>query len=236
VSVAIDDGATLVAPKLAPKRLLAYWDSIGEGAYINGKLTWQWAHDAHLTWAFSLALGLNAELSLVAFSGQGYTKGGAGKSPQLWSSSGLPTESSWSWISSNRKRTFENCPDYIINGHGTNDRRNDQNLVFTNSLGWLKDMRKTCPTSRIFLTVPFGRFCEATLVNVYQTYQASTPDPLTHLIQMGEQGSPGLQGGGPSLAACDGIHPWAWKSSQLGALLAAKISPLLNSHQYYLEI
>lgn len=235
MSVTIDDDATLFAPKLAPKRLMAYWDSIGEGVWINGNLSWEYAHDAHLTFAFSLALALNAELSVVAYGGQGYTRWGAGSSPQLWNSSGLPNESSWNYLSVNRKRTFENCPDYIINGHGTNDFMSDPNMVFTNALGWLRDMRKTCPTSRIFFTVPFGQFMEDTLVKVFQTYQTESSDSLTHLIQMGEQASEGLKNQGPSFVAWDGLHPWAWKSSQLGALLAAKIVPLLKP-SYYLEI
>jgi len=234
-SLIIDDGATLYAPTLAPKRLLAYWDSIGEGIAVNGRQSWDKAHDAHVTFAFSLALGLNAELSLVAFSGQGYTKGGAGSSPQLWSSSGASTESAWNWLAGNHPRTFETCPDYIINGHGTNDYQSDVNVVYTNSLGWIRDMRKACPKSRIFLTVPFGRYVEDVLVKVMNTYQSATPDPLAHLIQMGDQASPGLQRGGDSFEAVDGLHPWAWKSSQLGALLAAKITPLL-SNNYRIEL
>ena len=228
LSVTIDDGATLFAPTLAPKRLLAYWDSIGEGYNVLGKGSWDSAHDTHLTWAFSLALGLNAELSLVAFSGQGYSKGGAGSSPKLWSASGLSNESAWGWLSSDRKRTFTTCPDYIINGHGTNDKKADQNLVYTSSLGWLKDIRKACPKSQVFLTVPFGQFCEEALVKAFNDYQAGKADPLTHLIQMGAQGSAGLQGKGASFVSVDGIHPYGWKSSQLGALLVSKISPLVN--------
>ena len=224
LSVAIDNGAALFAPTLAPKRLMAYWDSIGEGSSVNGKGT----RDAHLTWAFSLALGLNAELSLVAFSSQGYSKGGSGSSPPLWSPSRLPNESSWSWLSANRKRTFATCPDYIINGHGTNDRKADQKLVHDRSLGWLKDIRKACPKSQVFLTVPFGQFCEEALAKAFNDYQAGKADPLAHLIQMGAQGSAGLQGKGASFASVDGIHPYGWKSSQLGALLVGKIAPLVN--------
>ncbi len=68
-------------------------------------------------------------------------------------------------------------------------------------------MYKTCPTCRIFFTAPFGQFSDNTLAKVYNTYQAATVDPLTHLIQMGEQASPGLKNQGPSFAAVDGLHP-----------------------------
>ena len=38
-SFTVDSGSDVVAPKLAPKRLLAFWDSIGEG--VGGK-RWKW--------------------------------------------------------------------------------------------------------------------------------------------------------------------------------------------------
>ena len=228
MSVTIDDGAALFAPNLAPKRLMVYGDSIGEGIAVNGNLSWQYAHDAHLTWAFSMALGLNAELSLVAFSGQGYTQSGAGRSPQVWSASGLSNESAWNWLSEHYKRTFATCPDYILNGHGTNDFFADPSVVAANSVGWMKDMRNACPKSRIFLTVPFGRYSEAAIVKAFQDYQAESSDPLTYLIQLGEQGSAGLDAESSTMAAFDGCHPYGWKSSQLGALLVGKMVPLLS--------
>ena len=235
-SVTVDDGATLFAPTLAPKSLMVYWDSIGEGYNVLGTGSWQAAHDSHLTWAFAVALGLNAELSLVAFSGQGYSKGGAGSSPKLYDASGLSNESAWNWLSGNRKRTFTTCPDYILNGHGTNDAHADQTIVYNNSLGWLRDVRKACPKTHVFISVPFGRFCEDALVKAYNDYQAGSSDTLTHLIQMGDQGSPGLQGQGASFTSVDGIHPWAWKSSQLGSLLVAKMVPYIRSSYHLMEM
>lgn len=227
-SFTINDDATLFAPKLAPKRLLVYGDSIGEGYAVHGNLPWEYAHDAHKAFAFALAAGLNAELSLIAFGGQGYTTSGAGLCPPLWNSSGLSNESAWDWLSANHTRSFKKCPDYIINEHGTNDVESDSNMVFINALGWLKDMRKKCPDSQIFLTVPFGQFLEETLVKVFRAYQTESSDASAYLIQMGEQASVGLRNEGPSFASSDGLHPWAWKSVQLGARLAAKISAIVN--------
>ena len=179
----IDDGSTLMTPKLASKRLLAYWDSIGEGIRVynqNDDLT---ASDFHVTWAFSLALAIDAELSLVAWGAQGYTVGGAGNIPPLWNSDGQANTSAWKWISATHPRDFSVCPDYIINGHGTNDGLNGRqpDQVYPIALGWLKEARQTCPSSKIFLTVPFGRFMEDAIVKAYQTYQASTPDGSTIL-------------------------------------------------------
>ena len=79
------------------------------------------ASDAHVTWAFSLAQALDAELSLVAWGTQGYTIIGAGNVPPLWANDGQANTSAWKWISSKYPRSFDLCPDYIICGHGTND-------------------------------------------------------------------------------------------------------------------
>lgn len=235
MSITIDDEATIMAPKLAPKRLLAYWDSIGEGVRVYGDqgddLT---INDAKVTWAFSLALALNAELSLVAWGAQGYTVGGVGNVPPLWNQDGGANSSAWKWISSKYPRSFDVCPDYIICGHGTNDGfRAKPEQVFTNTLGWLQDIKKTCPISKLFLTVPFGRFMEDPIVRAHQSFQSAQLDQSVVLIQLGERASEGLNvtTWAPTFAAVDGIHPWAWKSSQLGALLAAEIVPHLDSRK-----
>ena len=222
----IDDDATLIAPKLASKRMIAYWDSIGEGIGVYGDLP---SSDAHATWAFALAPALDAELSLVAWGAQGYTVGGTGNTPPLWNSNGEANSSTWKWISSKYPRSFEVCPDYFINGHGTNDglKKINPDLVSAAALGWLKEVRQTCPTSKVFLVVPFGRFMEDAIIKAYQSYQEIQYDHSTVLIQLGERGSKGLTQWGATFEAVDGIHPWAWKSCQLGALLAAEIVPHL---------
>ena len=233
----IDDGSTVIAPKLAPKRLLAYWDSIGEGVQVNGNNGDLASNDAHVTWAFSLAQAIDTELSLVAWGAQGYTVTGQGNVPPLYNIDGQANSSAWKWMSSKYPRSFDVCPDYIICGHGTNDngRSKSAEFVTETTLGWVKEARQTCPSSKIFLTVPYGRFMEDAIVKAYQTYQASTPDQSTILIQLGDRASKGLSGGGPSFAAHDGIHPWGWKSSQLGALLAAEIAPHLSSKKVLLS-
>mmetsp|Transcript_69442 Transcript_69442/g.81070 ORF Transcript_69442/g.81070 Transcript_69442/m.81070 type:complete len:374 (+) Transcript_69442:24-1145(+) len=230
MSVTIDDGATIMTPTLAPKRLLAYWDSIGEGVAINGANGDLASNDAHVTWAYSLALAINVELSIVAWGAQGYTVGGMGNTPPLWNADGGANSSAWKWMSSKYPRSFDVCPDYIICGHGTNDGfRGKPDQVYTNALGWLQEIKQTCATSKLFLTVPFGRFMEDPIVRAYQTYQSTKSDPSVVLIQLGDRGSKGLSAWGATFEAVDGIHPWAWKSSQLGALLAAEIAPHLES-------
>ncbi len=70
---------------------------------------------------------------------------------------------------------------------------------------------------------------EDPIVRAYQSYQAAYPDKAAILVQLGERGSQGLTTRGATFEAVDGIHPWYWKSSQLGALLAAEIAPHLST-------
>ena len=209
ISVTIDDDATLFAPKLAPKRLLVYADSIGEGYYTISCQDFLSSNDAYSTWPFTLAQALNAELSLVAWSTQGYTIRGWGNVPPLWSSNRGSNDSAWIWITLKHPRTFETCPDYILNNLGGNDEYFSANpdLVTANAHGWLRDMRKTCPQSSIFLAVPFGRYMEDAITKAYKDYQADSYDARTSLIQLGEQGSAGLTDSGAAIESCDGLHP-----------------------------
>ena len=229
-SIRVDEGATIFAPALAPISLLAYWDSIGEGAYTNGKnANWQVAHDAHLTWAFSLSLALNAELSLVAFPHQGYVKEDRNKFPKLWSSSGLSNESSWEWLSADHRRSFATCPEYILCGHGSNDKGLDEHKVFNNSLGWMMAMRRMCPISVIFVVVPFGQWLDEAITRAFRSYQGTAGnDTKIHLIRLGGRASQGLKSSHATFESADGFHPYGWKSSQIGALLVAKLIPHLS--------
>ena len=62
--------------------------------------------------------------TIISYTNEGYTVGGAGNVPQLWSATGKSSESAWNWFDAKHPRTFNGskpCPDYIICGHGTND-------------------------------------------------------------------------------------------------------------------
>ena len=224
LNIKIDDDATLFAPKLAPKRLLTYGGSITEGYHIYGNGGALVDNDAHVNWAFSLALGLEAEVSTVGWSGQGYSVP-TGNIPPLWDETGSANKSSWNWLSSQHPRSFETCPDYIVNGHGTNDAsKGTPDRTFTCIVGWLTDIRKACPKSHIFVQVPFGRFIEDTAAKAFQAYQAKKADPLAYFISFKDRASAGLMGKGASMYSPDGIHPYYWRSSQLGALMVDEIN------------
>ena len=232
MSFTIDDGSTLIPPKLSSRRILAYGDSITEGLNVYNPFRNLTSNDAHVTWMFSLAKAMDAEFSVVAWADQGYTFGAPVNVPAFWSSDGQANTSAWKWISSKYPRSFDVCPDYIINNQGVNDGRRGGKLdqVYTNALGWLQDMRNTCLTSKIFIVVPFSRVMEDTITKAFKAYQDSNPDNSTILIKLGEGASKGIANfnfGTPSFEAVDGLHPRAWRSSELGALVAIEMAPYL---------
>jgi len=219
----LDSGARTIAPTLLPKRMLVYGDSITEGVQSNcvggGDLGSNAATD---TWAMSLASSFSAEVSIVAFGRLGYTIDGNGNVPPLFTPNN-DAASSWNKINAQHPRTFKPVPDFIFNGHGANDGLNGRSddAVTQSAIGWLKAQRQACPTSRIFLSVPFGRFKEQALSDTFKEYQAQNPDKLAYLVQLGVEGSQGLTSfNGGSLEACDGIHPRTVRNGQLGAMIA----------------
>eukprot|EP01088_Endostelium_zonatum_P018964 TRINITY_DN6317_c0_g1_i2.p1 TRINITY_DN6317_c0_g1~~TRINITY_DN6317_c0_g1_i2.p1 ORF type:complete len:329 (+),score=44.20 TRINITY_DN6317_c0_g1_i2:60-1046(+) len=165
--------ARLLPATTRPGRLMIYWDSIGEGVNVEGCLGDLRTNNGRETWAFALAEAINSEISMIGWGGQGYTVGGGGNVPQLWSASGSPQTSAWNHYNAKLVRNFTQigCPDYVLCGHGTNDglQHRDQNLVYTQAYGWFNAMRSACPNSWIFLVVPFGLFEEEPIVKVYNT-------------------------------------------------------------------
>ncbi|PRP74844.1 hypothetical protein PROFUN_09544 [Planoprotostelium fungivorum] len=227
-----DDTVKFFVPTLLKKRILAYWDSIGEGvntvAAPGGDL---FSNDALLTWAFSAAEALDAELGIVAFGGQGWTATGLGGVPPLWNADGDNMTSAWRWYSSKHQRDFSQCPDYILNGHGTNDGLSfspkPAEVLIPLVTGWLKSMRQTCPKSHIFQVVPFGLFEAEAIEKGLNKYKSASGDRRAHLIQLGPEAARGLTWFGASFCSSDGVHPLGWRSSQLGAMLAVKIAAKL---------
>eukprot|EP01117_Protostelium_nocturnum_P011255 TRINITY_DN4088_c0_g1_i1.p1 TRINITY_DN4088_c0_g1~~TRINITY_DN4088_c0_g1_i1.p1 ORF type:complete len:364 (+),score=99.52 TRINITY_DN4088_c0_g1_i1:126-1217(+) len=225
--IQLDDGGSFVMTELQPKRLLVYWDSIGEGIQVLGSGHFTMC-DSHVTWAFALADVIEAEISLVAWGGQGYTVIGSGKVPPLFNSSGV---SAFQWLNSEVPRDFSICPEYIVNGHGTNDglRGIPPAQVAPSVLGWMKAMRNNCKQSKIFVIVPFGGYEKEAIQQAYKTYMSATNDKRLKLIQLGANAAKGLDRVVPSgtFVAVDGIHPIAWRSAALAGHIVKGIAPFL---------
>ncbi|PRP87184.1 G-D-S-L family lipolytic protein [Planoprotostelium fungivorum] len=217
---------------MSSKTMAVYGDSIAQGANTVELPT---PHDftietddAFPSFGFAVASAIGAEVSLLAWGGQGMTGGGSGNVPPLWSEEGTSNTSSWNWHNSKVKREFDECPNVILNVQGTNDGLFASKPQVTEKvLGWLISMRQTCPKSKIFQVVPFGRYSEEFIVKGFQQYRKKSNDRHAHLIQLGATAAKGLDHVSPSFCSGDGVHPWGWRSSQLGAQLAVAIAKYL---------
>jgi len=227
IGLLVDSGTTTIAPILRPKRILTFWDSIGEGVKVLGNSGDDLIdNDSTATWAMVLASALNAEISMVGFGRQGYNVTGNGNVPALYTP-GSDKDSAWNKYDAQHSRLGANGqlvpnPHFIFCGHGTNDglRSSDEN-VYQSAMGWMIAQRKASPTSKIFVVIPFGRFMADAITSAFQDYQKNEDDQYIFLLDLGTEGAIGLDRWGPSLYSSDGIHPLAIRDGQLGALLAA---------------
>jgi len=227
----IDNGGDTIAPTLRSKRLMYYWDSIGEGVRSldvssGGDLT---DNDSTCIWADALAAALDAELNVVAFGGQGYVSWGTAV-PLI--TPGNPAWTACNQFYANVSRLDGNglltpYPDYVMCGHGTNDGSAIDQTITDLAFQWMADFRASAPETVIFLAVPFGGFFRSALTEAFEQYKA-TGDRWIGLLDLGIAGGLGISEFGTANAQSgDGLHPLAIRSEQLGAMLAAQIVPVL---------
>eukprot|EP00026_Physarum_polycephalum_P013529 Phypoly_transcript_13941.p1 GENE.Phypoly_transcript_13941~~Phypoly_transcript_13941.p1 ORF type:complete len:314 (+),score=63.58 Phypoly_transcript_13941:27-944(+) len=231
VGLTLDDGAMTLPPTLRPKRMIVYWDSIGEGVEVLDFPGTDLTHnEATQTWAYALAAALQAEVSMVAFGRLGWTVYGNGNVPPVFTP-GNDTLSSWDKIDSKHPRNFTGQLDYIFIGHGTNDNGSPDAAVEASAFGWLVAQRAavTSATS-IIMVVPFGGFKEFALDEVFTTYQQKYDDKQTYFINLGTPAQEGLTQfvPGGTWESEDGIHPNVWRDGQLGAMLALAVGSTLK--------
>jgi len=231
-SLVVDDGAKTVPSILRSKRLMFFWDSIGEGVRTlgvssGGDLT---DNDCTVTWANSLAAALDAELNAVAFGGQGYVSWGTAV-PLI--TPGNATLTAWNQFYANHTRLdakgrLTPNPDYVLCGHGTNDGWALDQEITALAFQWMVDFRASSPDTVIFLAVPFGGFFRDAITMAYKEYEA-TGDWMIGLLDLGASGGEGVSSFGTANAQSgDGLHPLAIRSEQLGAMMAVQMITYLN--------
>jgi len=234
VSLVVDDGAytlPLSTLNLRPKRMLVYGDSIGEGVYTLGIDSWDdlEANDATVTWVQTMGAAMQAEVSVVCFGRQGYTIEGMGNVPPLLTP-GNASLTAWNKFDIQHSRLFRGyfvpTPNYIFCGHGTNDGLQNAPVanVTASALAWLYAVRQAAPSASIFLAVPFGSFMFDAIEPAFYEYQETTMDSAVYFVDLGVPAQHGVLGDGQATAeSFDGLHPRAWRSSQLGGMLVANI-------------
>ena len=143
----LDAGATLVAPRAAPKKLLIYGDSITEGVRTLGEAAANDTdrNDAWQGWAYRLGALLGAEVGVVGFGATGVSTGGSGNVPAL--------PSSYNLLYSGVSRSFSPVPDMVLFNEGTND--GGANIVAAMT-GVLNGILTACPGAVIAVLRPFN--------------------------------------------------------------------------------
>lgn len=192
-SVLIDNFQTngsFTAASLSPRRLLVLaGDSISAGYYgdPSGQLVKQNCTSA--IWP-GISIGRNAELSVMAINGIGYTENGDGNFPPAWTPGNLAASSLGMFNSANSivsGGSFINHWDDICLFDGTNDGIKGATDAATQAsvLGLLPVVRGWAPSGNIFLIIPMGQWKDAPITAAFNAYQAATPDPKCFLIDLG---------------------------------------------------
>jgi len=229
----VENGGKTLPPSLNEKRTMVFWDSIGEGVRDLGASSDDLTdNDSTVTWGIALADALSSEISMVAFGAQGYSVGGNGNTPPIFSP-GNDARSSWNKFDAKHSRLnsmghLHPQPDYIFCGHGTNDvfQNASPQAVIASTLGWLKAQRTAAPNSVIFVVIPFGRFMVVPITSAFRQYQNITGDENVYLLDL-PAARVGLDAWGTSVYSDDGIHPLAFRDGQLGAMLAVSATRAL---------
>ncbi|MDQ3459175.1 MAG: GDSL-type esterase/lipase family protein [Deinococcota bacterium] len=204
-------GARLSPAPLRPKRLLVFGDSITEGRLIGDDET----HDATLTYIQGTAADLDAEVSIVAFGGQGYRAGGIGNVPAFSvASSHYLAQSDLSLLPQ---------PDYILIAHGRNDLKESDRVIAGEVKATLDRLRSMAPEAALLVMVPFAGTKRAAITGGFEGYQTSA-DAKAYLIDLGSEGEAIL-----ASHSHDGTHPDETGHRLLAGALTAAIRASISA-------
>jgi lysophospholipase L1-like esterase len=168
--IILDGGAQSVAPSLKPKRLVTYGDSITEGANSLGNMNFVMYKQWSTTWGALLANDLNAEVSTIAFQGQGFEATGQGNVPAYLDA--------YASIKNGVPRTYS-TPDYVVILHGANGTVTQADAALA-----LTRMRAAYPSAEIYLGVPFGGYNRMVITDAFN----AQADPKTYFFDLGGTG------------------------------------------------
>lgn len=199
------------------KKLLIYSDSIGEG-----QVSAVTSNNSD-NWIPPLAYALDAEYGTVAFGGQGFINGGQG-------SPGPPgVNLAWTLKYAGVSRVSSGLlvpqPDILLSTHGVNSAGATTSAIAAQFTAW----RGGAPNARIIQVIPFGQQEVATITTAFTNYQAATPDPKAHLINLGTDIALGLNNtGNVTFSASDGLHPRLTYTPKMATKLAVPIYNIVN--------
>ncbi|MBN3866468.1 LamG-like jellyroll fold domain-containing protein [Gluconobacter kondonii] len=146
----IGTNQTFSLPKIYPRLLLFYGDSITEGVRTLGETQPLDTdrNDNAVEWSAQTAQRLNAEYGIVGFGATGLVVGGSGGVPAL--------TTAWNMLYPGQPRSFATCPDAMIENEGTNDASQTAPSVQAAETTFLQAFSTMCPTSKAIVMRPFG--------------------------------------------------------------------------------
>lgn len=146
----IGAGQSFSMPKVYPRTLLFYGDSITEGVRTLGETQPRDVdrNDNSVEWSAQVAQRLNAEYGIVGFGATGLTVSGSGGVP--------PLKSTWNLLYPGQNRSFASCPDAMIENEGTNDILANASDVQAAETAFLTDFSAMCPSTKSIIMRPFN--------------------------------------------------------------------------------
>lgn len=213
--ISIGDGQSFYVPKVYPRVLLFYGDSITEGVRTLGETqTYDTdRNDNAVEWSAQVAQRLNAEYGIVGFGGTGLTVSGSGGVPSL--------PNAWSQIYPGQNRSFASCPDAMIENEGTNDGGAAASNVQAAETSFLTAFSTMCPSTKSIVMRPFNGAQWSAL----QASVASLPGRNISLLDT--TGFMNTMMGVDSL----GLHPTANNAvNYLAPQVAASLSKIINAY------
>lgn len=218
--VTLDAGKSLSAPTQRTGRLIAYGDSITEGAWVLGgpsDLTeYSNYEDSSASWLRWVAEALDCEYGSCAFGGQAWDS--------TWNSDvpSLPNAYNYYYGSNSRLSggLLSPAPDYVLVNMGTNGGLASGTTLQT----WLGNIRTAAGSSaRIVVIVPFGQTGVTNITSGFNSYQSATPDSKCKLVNLGTIDGIGPSSGTATYRATDSAHPDAQGDALLGAMVVKAI-------------
>ena len=215
-------GSATTAQTVRPKRLLAFGDSITEAADAVGSANANSDQDATQSYAQLLAIALDAEVGIVAFSGQGWSVGGYGNVPAFYNVA-TPALSTYFQYASGQSRLASNefapIPDFITVLLGRNDAAQsatDAGVTAAVS-AWLAAIGADAPGAQIGLIIPPDGSKNAAITAAFAGQANVT------LIDPSAAMAATLSTGG--LNTNDAMHPNVRGNAVLAGLILAQLAP-----------
>jgi hypothetical protein len=225
--IELSDGGRILPCAVRPKRAIGFGDSITEGVCNEGQCPYYsnlMMNNARATWFPMVCSALNCEYGQLGTGGQGMVK-------RL---DMPPLPETWDRYDADHSRLTDGRlnpePDYIFCAMGTNDYRPQSKghamlPIAEAYLHWLQDVRKACPTAKIFCIVPPLGWHADEIAQVVSA-RNKTGDHNVYLIDTAPLKSlfDPIQ---ETPLAADGVHPSVYGNAMLGGLIVAEAQKTL---------